>query len=739
MKTEWRSSLSMDFSTWGCIWGGLLLLGVLYLCYTGYKRNPRWQTAALECLRFVIVVFVLLLLAKPEWVTNYASSDRPEVAVLWDDSGSMDTQDVEQGTAGVVSRREQVKRLLDTKFWTALEDRNKVTVNAFSTPEKMADGKVSPLAGTDIEKALEETLTQSSNLRAVVLISDGDNTKGAAPVISAQKYRNRSIPVFTVPVGSEVSLPDIAIEEVRPPAYGIVEESVQIPFTIRSSLGRAVTTTVTLRAESGASVSKDVKLPAYGDYSDTILWNITKEGAENLELFVPVLPGERADNNNKTLFRINGRRESIRVLIVESEPRWEYRFIRNALYRDPGVQVNTLLFHPTIKKLGEGDGYLKGFPEKMEEISQYDVIFIGDVGVGKDGLTEKQAELIKGLVQSQASGIVFLPGYRGNQKSLEKSPLGELLPVLMEEGNAEGYSDKQASPLLLTPDGRGSLLTLLGNSEAENAEIWRYLPGFYWHAPVERAKAGSLVLATHSTKRNRYGRIPLLVTQTSGAGKVLYMGTDAAWRWRRGVEDKYHYRFWGQVARWMSYQRNMAAGDRVRVYPNQERPGIGDSVLLTATVADEHGAPLKKGRVTADITAPDGKRKSSVELSSDGTSWGVYTGYVKIDMPGEWKISVFNADEPDKAVSLSLFTAGDSVEKLGRLANPDLLKEISDITGGRQAGIDELSALTQDIIVLPAPKPHEVRYLIWCNWVTGLVLLFLLAIFWIGRKLNGTI
>ena len=44
------------------------------------------------------------------------------------------------------------------------------------------------------------------------------------------------------------------------------------------------------------------------------------------------------------------------------------------------------------------------------------------------------------------------------------------------------------------------------------------------------------------------------------------MGTDGAWRWRKGVEDKYHYRFWGQVVRWMAYQRNMAKGETMRLY-----------------------------------------------------------------------------------------------------------------------------------------------------------------------------
>ena len=50
------------------------------------------------------------------------------------------------------------------------------------------------------------------------------------------------------------------------------------------------------------------------------------------------------------------------------------------------------------------------------------------------------------------------------------------------------------------------------------------------------------------------------------------MGTDAAWRWREGVEDKYHYRFWGQVARWMAYQRGIASGEKMRLFYSPDNP-----------------------------------------------------------------------------------------------------------------------------------------------------------------------
>ena len=65
------------------------------------------------------------------------------------------------------------------------------------------------------------------------------------------------------------------------------------------------------------------------------------------------------------------------------------------------------------------------------------------------------------------------------------------------------------------------------------------------------------------------------------------MGTDSAWRWRRGVEDKYHYRFWSQVVRWMAHQRHLSDKEGIRVSYSPEAPNVGDTVFLQTTVLDQ--------------------------------------------------------------------------------------------------------------------------------------------------------
>src|SRR5581483_8673212 len=175
------------------------------------------------------------------------------------------------------------------------------------------------------------------------------------------------------------------------------------------------------------------------------------------------------------------------------------------------------------------------------------------------------AALLKGLVEQQGSGLVFVPGRRGREETLLNSPLKDIYPVDLDPTNTAGLGLQNESQLALTSEGERHWLTRFDSDESRNEELWKQLPGFFWSAAVVKSRPGSDVLAVHSAFRNEWGRIPLLVTRNAGAGKTLFLGTDSAWRWRRGVEDKYHYRFWGQVVRWMAHQRHLSEKEGIRL------------------------------------------------------------------------------------------------------------------------------------------------------------------------------
>ncbi len=739
--------LHFQTNTFVLIFVVIVLIATAALCITAVRRSARpKRTGTLETIRFVCVLFVSIMLLGPEWRTVQESDLQPEIVIVTDESLSMSTTDARvpetmESEEKVITREKLVDNLLASEFWKPFEaeSKNRVTLSTFGAPPEDTDPALRAMAGTDINDALQKILEAGRNLRAVVMLGDGDWNIGKSPVAAAQQFRLKDVPLYALGTGSQQRLPDLDLDSVNAPTYGIVGENVQIPFTIQSSLGRDVRTIVRIRSDSGKERTKDITIRANSTHYDSILWRIEKEGASALSLSIPTTNGELVQSNNSRDFIISGKPESIKVLVVETLPRWEYRFIRNALSRDPGVDVDCLLLHPNLGK-GDGPDYIQEFPENLEDLQKYDVVFVGDVGLSEDGesgLTTEQANLIKGLVENQASGVVFIPGAQGNQFKLEETELYDLIPVILDKDNPTGLSDSIDASMRLTSEGEKSLLTMLGDDETENEVIWQDLPGFYWQAPVVKAKAGTTVLAVNANRSNASGRLPILVTSRAGAGKVLYMATDSAWRWRRGVEDLYHYRFWGQVARWMSYQRNMAAGERVRLFYTPERPKPGDPVFLSANAFSENGAPLTEGNLQIDLTAPNGTSQR-IELAQDDASWGAFSGQFKISQPGTWGVKAFIAGDDSASIETKIISQTDDIEKTGLPARFEVLEEMTKVSRGRLVTAAQLEELVKEINALPEPQPLVNSIKLWAHWLAPTILVILLSLFWMGRKLNGT-
>jgi hypothetical protein len=693
------------------------------LCYLAWRRSGyRGSYGLLELLRLAIVILAAAMFNQPEWI-----------AVLWDASASMNTQDVLNGaTVGskATTRKDAIKALTEKETWAQLAERMNVVIQPIAEPQ--------PGRGSDLHEPLASATEKFKNLLGVVLASDGDWNEGQPPVQAASKLRLKGVPVFTVPVGSTTRLPDVELLSLDAPTFGIAGKSVRIPFTIESSLPREYATTVVLKTSDGEEVSREVRIAPMGRTTDFLIWKPKTTGDFTVTLTVPQHSDETLLDNNRLQAPVAIREEKLKVLVVESYPRWEYRYLRNALSRDPGVEVSCLLFHPGLEKIGGGNkDYIKAFPTGLEELSKFDVVFLGDVGVDDKQLTEEQCRLLKGLVEHQASGLVFMPGWQGRQFSVLETDLGDLCPVVLDDAQPNGWGSRTPGHFELTELGRRSLLTKLADTQDDNMEVWEDLPGFQWYAPVLKAKAGSEVLAVHKDINNEHGRLPLLVTRTFGAGKVLFMGTDGAWRWRKGVEDKYHYRFWGQVVRWMAYQRNMAKGETMRLYYSPDQPQMRQTLALHANVMEKSGEPLSKGDVTARIKAPSGKIET-VRFTSSGEEWGVFNSRYTTQEPGKHEVTLM-CKQTAASLETSFFVQGIAAERIGKPARPEVLEEIARVTRGKVVEPSKVNDIVQLLANLPEPPPSVRRVQLWSHPLFAGSLVFLLGVFWVGRKVIGLV
>ncbi len=733
MAPSLRSYLTFSSSPWLVAISAIVILLAIGLGYWNWRRSRyRRGVLTLELFRLTIIGLILFSLHQPEWIQEFRPVEKPQVVVLIDQSRSMETKDVSRPLGSeddLISRSEAVASLASMDSWKGLQDRFDVKLEPF--PSQTESGS------SDLSGALRNALVAHPSVQAVILASDGDWNRGVPPIETAAEYRSSNVPIFAVPVGSESRLPDLEVTTLDLPTFGVVNKGIRVPFTIESSLPREHVAQVTMEFSDGKKEVKEVRLAPMSKTTDSIAWTPEAPGEFNVSIQVAGFPEERMRENNTLTAPISIREEKLKVLIVDTYPRWEYRYLRNALSRDTGVEVSCLLLHPHLEKVGGGNrDYIAEFPTKPEELAVYDVVFLGDIGIGEKQLTEDTCKMLRGLVEFQASGLVFLPGSYGLQQTLADSPLEPLIPVVPDSRYPEGVGATLAMHYELTETGRRSLLTKLADTDEDNRDVWATLPGFQWYASLVRSKAGAETLAVHQEVANEYGRLPLIVTRTFGAGKVLYMATDGAWRWRRGVEDKYHYRFWGQVVRWMAYQRNMAKGESIRFFYSPESPQVGQVLSLKANVMNDAGEPLASGRVTAKIESPS-REGAVVQLQGGGAdNWGLFEGTFAVEEPGLHKVRIA-APETSGILEAEFFVQGTAQEPIGRAAKPMVLEELAKVSRGSMVALEQLNSLTDLVLQVPDPPIAVKRWHIWAHpWIMGGIIL-LLTLFWTGRKWLG--
>ncbi len=728
------SNMTFYWTTTTILFSVVILAAAAACCFVSWRRSGFTRPMGLlECFRFLLVAIVLATLNQPELTQEIRPDDRPTLVLLHDTSNSMQTRDVlmvnDDASRIAQTRYGVTQSAIDPEKWKTVQQDMDLVIQPFSSTLQNAD------QGTDLNQALQKVADSHVNLRGIVLLADGDWNTGTAPNSAATELRMRGVPVFAVGVGSVDRLPDIELISSDAPTFGVAGKTLRIPFRIVNWLPGDRDITVSLAGTRGEAIETTVRVPGMGQVQDTVNWRPLETGEYGLSLQIPVDADETITDNNQLAFPISIRDEALQVLVVESYPRWEYRYLRNALERDPGVEVNCPLFHPDTDNVGGGRGYVEQFPDE-QQLFNYDVVFLGDVGVESGQLNLENCTHLRQLVRSHAGGLVFLPGFRGRHGSFPGTELEDLYPVVPDQANPRGIGSASAARFVLTEAGRRSLLTRLETKDDENENIWNSLPGFHWHAATVRAKIGTEVLAVHSFETTRFGRVPLIATRTSGTGKVLFMGTDGAWRWRKGVEDLYHYRFWGQVVRWMAYQRNMSQGESMRLFYSPDRPAANNVLTLNANVMTSTGEPLRDGTVVVQAVAPSG-RTSSIRLRpAADDSWGLFTGNYTPPEGGSYQF-VTTCAETGSSLETSIAVQGQERELIGQPARYDVLKEIAEITRGQLTDISRMQELVEHISALPESQPVIRRFRLWSHPAWGGAIILLLGLFWTGRKLAG--
>jgi hypothetical protein len=300
--------------------------------------------------------------------------------------------------------------------------------------------------------------------------------------------------------------------------------------------------------------------------------------------------------------------------------------------------------------------------------------------------------------------------------------------------------------LKLTPDADRHAMFQFDTDVFENRRIWSLLPGHTWGL-TGTARPGATVLATAhradepSLESERDSA--MIVHQHYGFGQVLWIGIDSTWRWRHRVGDKYHHRFWAQLARWAARNKTSAGNDFVRLLLPSSSLTVGDDALFEVRWQKRFldlNPDLKASiEIYRESDIPREKPFSRIDLQPvDGTPLLFQARAIGLPS-GTWtaKVAVENANLGSE-VSTSLYVSDPLTGELSDLsANRDLLTQLAEVSGGELILPDKVHRIVELLQRPEESAQSREETTLWDHWVFLLLFFALLTTEWVVRKLNG--
>ena len=577
----------------------------------------------------------------------------------------------------------------------------------------------------------QAVVSARSRVAGVLLVSDGAVNVGEDLDSTARFLKERRVPVYCVGIGDARPLHDVSVRNFHANRIVLLNDIVTVDFELESQGFRGKQVTVKLlRDEEPVTVLQEGRPVASADFlleekkaekdgeevplpeKCRLGFRADRAGEFTYKLLVEPRLEELITQNNSVSLPIRVVQNKIRVLYIEGTPRWEYRYLKNALVRDETIDVSCFLFSSDFDFPQEGDIPIAFVPTKEEELAPYDVIIMGDVP--RNALTDAQLSLFHRFVEKLGGGFLMQAGMWYAPRQYQGTVIEKMLPVDLTGAVTPSEGTTQEWRPVLTVEGETHPMTRFEADVAANRALWQQLPGFFWHYPVSRARPAALVLLEHPTERSAYGPEPLLATQFYGSGKTAFFAVDSTWRWRGLVGDRYFSRFWGQVIRDLSQGKFIGTSKRFRVATDRSEYRAGEKVAVTARVLDRDFEPSRASEIRARVEGGP-ENVTFIKLDPVVGESGNFRGSATLNQPGSYRVTL-DLVEPGidlSSVSHQFLVVRSRLEFLDPRMRRDELKRLADITGGRYFDVQEAGKVPAVIERLKAATVREVPNELW--------------------------
>ena len=757
----------------------MLIIGAIYR----RERGSAVRRVSLAAIRCGLVAVVVAVLCRPTLVLQHNRVEPSHIALLIDASASMAARDayVDEALVAVIAAgaglspdenlAEQTRIELITRAFArddaaalrALLARNGAALYTFAGDvrsevfvEKAAGVRslvdamaaIIPDGGrTDLAGAIRSAIDRAGDRRlaAIVLVSDGRSTESADLSAVIDAARNRQIPIIPVMIGSPVPRRSIRVGplraqqtvfagdllaiEARIEAVGLTEPMQVSAVLLDDRSGMILSTeTVTINPDPGIAVVELRTKP-------------TRAGDFRYRVQVAPLPGELQTDDNVDRIDVTVLEDQLHVLYVEGYPRFEYRYLKNALLRERTMRFSVLLLEADPQFVQEGTDPIRRFPETPEELNQYDVVLMGDVDPRAGWLSQSQMIMLLDFVGHEGGGFALIAGERSTPHRFLGTPLEKLIPVRIDParvGRSTGALTTGYRPVL-TPEGRASRIFRLDEDVSKTQDRYDALPDLYWFAQTAGPKPGATVLAEHPTATTISGPMPLMVAGRYGAGKVFFQATDDIWRWRRHSGELLVDTYWIQVVRSLMQTQRIARDRRYAVRCDRREYAFGRSIRTEVEFFDPDLLAEQGDKIDLVLSDADDLLVARFEAQRVGPGSTRFEGLLIPPRVGRFSVKAASiAPRPGERTPSALVRIERPMLEAKRLdADYETMQRIAESTGGSTVRLDELAEAFARIQPRPRETPDDITEPLWDSKLVLLIFVLMISMEWILRKAFG--
>lgn len=676
-----------------------VLVGIGYALALYYRNSEKtfsskalWLLSSLRALAIALIVLILLnpLLRIPE-----KQVQEPVIVLLQDNSISL--------FSNKDSSSQQSLYLTQINEWMQqISDEHQLQTFTFgkavSQNEKFEFNDVL----TDISGALNDISIRflNRNLVALVLATDGIYNAGANPLTISE---NLGIPIFTIAMGDTTPKLDFSVSAVRCNKNVLLNNYFPVEVAINAIDAGGFESELTIEHE-GKIIHKQVIKPGASSYSQivSVQSQARKKGLNQLVIRIKPIQNELNTINNSSTVYFNVIEDRRKVLILCNVPHPDVSALRSAMEA-------VMTWDVTVRTLGD----------VPESLSDYGLIVLHQI----PSLTQPAQNLMAKIKKEQIP-ILFVLGNQSNIPAFNALGMGlkiqsgkslstEAIPSVNDGFGLFSISSSEASTLREMPP----LLVPFGKYETSpTANVMLF------------QKTGTVVTS-----------YPLLMFNETPEMRCGIICGEGIWRWRiqTYLRNESHLVFDDIVNRIAQYLLQRSDRTRLRViardiYSKAEDISISAEYFNAANELDN----TPELRL---IVNDQNNKQYGFVFSKNGKGYYINLGNLPA---GRYKYTV--KVESDNTISQSgeFVVESIDIERASLTANHNLLKEMSERTGGQCYYPDNLQALSE---ALNQEKYQQsiyhssTRYISLINWPWLLgIILALLTAEWIIRKRSGS-